>query len=229
MAAASSARCTITNVTTLLQSHRDALSLVQAAGTGLEAPSLKVLWARGSRGLVRSSEIEKSSLSTDLQSEPDLTKLLDKPRGKSKSDERDEWRAEVCDEIAEIFSRLSVAQEKQVEANCEAVAEAVALSAKGDLRKVTDQLSDTLAQLAKLKLEHRITIDGIESRRRKIIDDFNLRDSELVRIQKKIDECEKCAVEFTRDNIDFFLLNASCLDVEFSALHVGDFGSPHDI
>ena len=94
------------------------------------------------------------------------------------------------------------------------MAEAVALSAKGDLRKVTDQLSDTLAQLAKLKLEHRITIDGIESRRRKIIDDFNLRDSELVRIQKKIDECEKCAVEFTRDNIGFFLLNSSCLDVE---------------
>ena len=45
MAAASSARCTITNVTTLLQSHRDALSLVQAAGTGLEAPSLKVSYA----------------------------------------------------------------------------------------------------------------------------------------------------------------------------------------
>ena len=214
MAAAAGSRCTITNVTTLTQSQRDALSLVQAAGTGLEAPSLKVLWARGSRGLVRSSEIEKSSLSSDLQSETDLIKLLDKPRGKSKSDERDEWRAEVCDEIAEIFSRLSVAQEKQVDANCEAVAEAVALSAKGDLRKVTDQLSDTLAQLAKLKLEHRITIDGIESRRRKIIDDFNLRDSELVRIQKKIDECEKCAVEFTRDNIDFFLLNSSCLDVE---------------
>ena len=112
MAAPSSARCTITNVTTLIQSQRDALSLVQAAGTGLEAPSLKVLWARGSRGLVRSSEIEKSSLSSDLQSEADLIKLLDKPRGKSKSDERDEWRAEVCDEIAEIFSRLSVTQEK---------------------------------------------------------------------------------------------------------------------
>ena len=42
LGSASSARCTITNVTTLLQSHRDALSLVQAAGTGLEAPSLKV-------------------------------------------------------------------------------------------------------------------------------------------------------------------------------------------
>ena len=33
---------TITNVTTLIQSQRDALSLVQAALTGLEAPSLKV-------------------------------------------------------------------------------------------------------------------------------------------------------------------------------------------
>ena len=42
MAAASGSRCTITNVTTLIQSQRDALSLVQAAGTGLEAPSLKV-------------------------------------------------------------------------------------------------------------------------------------------------------------------------------------------
>ena len=165
----------------------------------------------------RTSAGEKQRLRTRIENEESsassLVTLLDATRGKSGSDERDRWKTDVIESVVDLIASVSLEQVKLVDENTNAIFEATTTSASANISMVTEHLSDSIAQLQKLQSEHRIEIDGIESRRRECIELFNERDAKLVGIADSIQKCETAAKKFTEANVEFFLTNSGALNV----------------
>ena len=175
----------VVDVSSLIDSQSRALTLGNAAIQGCKSTSLQMLWARGSQGVDKTSAGEKQRIRGRVENFEAILASLDATRGKTGSDERDRWKSDVIESVVDLIASMSLEQVKTVDENVEAISTAVGISVASDTTKVTDHLADSIAQLRKLQSEHRIEIDGIESRRRDCIALFNERDAKLVAMQSQ--------------------------------------------